>query len=83
MSFPISAFKDQEGMINHVLEMSGINHSVALTTNKRVIICVLTKEDAEYLKQEFIRNGFFTQYSKGLKTTRRYVAVYFNYPNGY
>lgn len=84
MSFPISAFKDQADQIKDVLAMnSDIKTAIAMETNKRVVLCVLSKLDADIIKTELIRAGFYVTYSKGLKTTRRYLSINYKYPSGY
>lgn len=83
MSFPTSAFEDQAREIKHIIALYQVEARVALETNKGVILCVLTKQDADELKKAFIKAGFFTTYSKGLTTTRRYISISYRYPTGY
>lgn len=83
MSFPLSAFADQAREIKSIIALYQIETRVARETNKGVILCVLTKQDADELKKAFIKAGFFTTYSKGLTSTLRYISISYRYPTGY
>jgi len=53
---------------------------VALTTNKRSVICCLSKRAANEIKAYLAQAGYFSEVAKGLVTDRLYVCAYFNDP---
>ena len=54
--------------------------SLALSTNKRAVICCLSIIAARELKLVLTRAGYFSEVAKGLVSDRQYVCAYFNNP---